>query len=248
MVVCILYPGFKFLLVSPRSTVFSSVWPCQQSSWARNLSVIRPSSVCVAIISEPVEHIPFKFQLWLPLGLSEGGNGHFWKKITFSDCLWTFQLFVNIRPYGSQNFKALFLPQIGFESFQTFFLNFLLTGLHKSTAFLALLDYVSRVHEIEIRTSCVRLWHRLSLKLLHGFLSNFSCGFPWAICPDFFFLFIFDLFFNFFKEYFSFSLTWNPMGAKTSKRYSSLKSLLHSFNLSWIFLSVVLTKVLFGIF
>ncbi len=118
MVVCILYPGFKFLLVSPRSTVFSSVWPCQQSSWARNLSVIRPSSVCVAIISEPVEHIPFKFQLWLPLGLSEGGNGHFWKKITFSDCLWTFQLFVNIRPYGSQNFKALLLPQITFD-FQT---------------------------------------------------------------------------------------------------------------------------------
>ena len=35
----------------------------------------------------------------------------------------------------------------------------------------------------------VRLWHRLSLKLLHGFLSNFSCGFPWAICADFFFPF-----------------------------------------------------------
>ncbi len=35
-----------------------------------------------------------------------------------------------------------------------------------------------------VRRPSVRLWHRLSLKLLHGFLSNFSCGFPWAICPD----------------------------------------------------------------
>ncbi len=42
---------------------------------------------------------------------------------------------------------------------------------------LALLDYVSRANEIEIRPSSVvrrpssvRLWHRLSLKLLHGFL------------------------------------------------------------------------------
>ena len=42
--------------------------------------------------------------------------------------------------------------------------------------------------------------------------------------------------------FFSFSLTYDAMGSKTSKRYSSLKSLLNFF---WIFLSVVLTKVLF---
>ncbi len=36
----------------------------------------------------------------------------------------------------------------------------------------------------------VCLWHRLSLKLLHGFLSNFSCGFPWAICRDVVFIFV----------------------------------------------------------
>ncbi len=30
----------------------------------------------------------------------------------------------------------------------------------------------------------VRLWHRLSPKLFHGFVSNYSCCFPWAICPD----------------------------------------------------------------
>ncbi len=61
---------------------------CPSSVVRRPLSVIR-----VAIISEPIEQIPFKFQLWLPLG-------HI--------------------PHGSQNFKTLLLPQITFESFQTF--------------------------------------------------------------------------------------------------------------------------------
>ena len=36
-----------------------------------------------------------------------------------------------------------------------------------------------------VRRPSVHLWHRLSLKLLHRFLSNFSFGFRWAICPDF---------------------------------------------------------------
>ncbi len=98
-----------------------------------------------------------------------------------------------------------------------------------SSWFLALLDYVSRAYEIEIRSSVIRPWHQLSLNLLHEFLSNFDSCFPWAICPDF-------LFCNFWKkkdfyEYVSFSLTWDPMEAKTSKRYFSLKSLLHPFTL-----------------
>ncbi len=38
-----------------------------------------------------------------------------------------------------------------------------------------------------VRPSAVRLWHRLSLNLLHGFLSNFGSCFPWAICPDVFY-------------------------------------------------------------
>ncbi len=63
--------------------------------------------------------------------------------------------------------------------------------------FLALLDYVSRAPEIEIRPSSVRLWHRLSLKLLHGLLSNFSCGFPRAIWPDVFIIFEKKFFFDF---------------------------------------------------
>ncbi len=33
-----------------------------------------------------------------------------------------------------------------------------------------------------------------------------------------------------FQEIYSFSLPWDPMGAKTSKRYSSLKSLLNLLN------------------
>ncbi len=70
-----------------------------------------------------------------------------------------------------------------------------LIKVHNHDNFLALLDYVSRAHEIEIRPSSVvrrpsvRLWHQLSLNFMHGFLSNFSCGFPWAICPDVFFHF-----------------------------------------------------------
>ncbi len=63
-------------------------------------------------------------------------------------------------------------------------------------------------------SSIVRLWHRLSLKLLHGFLSNFSCGFPWAICPDGLFVFEKKIKILNFYEYFSFSLTWDPIGAK----------------------------------
>ncbi len=63
--------------------------------------------------------------------------------------------------------------------------------------FLALLDYVSRAHGIAICPSSVvrrpsvrpsvRLSvSQLSLNLMHGFLSNFSFGFPWAIRSDVF--------------------------------------------------------------
>ena len=48
------------------------------------------------------------------------------------DFLRIFFVLVNMGPYGSQNFKTLFLHQIPFESFQTF-LNFLLSGPHKRT-------------------------------------------------------------------------------------------------------------------
>ncbi len=45
----------------------------------------------------------------------------------FSDFLLIFQFFFNIIPHGSQHFKTPLLPQITFESFQTFFLNFFST-------------------------------------------------------------------------------------------------------------------------
>ncbi len=44
------------------------------------------------------------------------------------------------------------------------------------------------VRRPSIQSFC--LWHWLYLKLLHGFLSNFSYGFPWAICSYVFFLFL----------------------------------------------------------
>ncbi len=53
--------------------------------------------------------------------------------------------------------------------------------------FLALLDYVSRAHEIAICLSSVcPSVSQLSLNLMHSFISNFSCGFPWAIRLDLF--------------------------------------------------------------
>ncbi len=154
------------------------------------------------------------------------------------------------------------------------------------------------------RTSSVGLWHQLSLNLLHGILSNFGCCFPWAIPPDVFWIFEkknafsncqgffvvsltwtpvgaktskrypslklllnpFKLLLNFllsgphkstvldfrtfwdydFSHFFPFSLTWDPMGAKTSKRYSSYKLQPKVWNFSWIFLPMVLTKVCLG--
>ncbi len=57
--------------------------------------------------------------------------------------------------------------------------------------FLALLDYVSRAHEIEI----------LPLSVFHLWV---SCGFSWAICPDLFFIFEKNFFFDFSGIFFVF--------------------------------------------
>ncbi len=51
-----------------------------------------------------------------------------------------------------------------------------------------------------------------------------------------------------FYEYFSFSLTWDPMGAKISKRYSSYKSQPKTFKLFLNFLPSGPHKTTFGIF
>ncbi len=83
--------------------------------------VRRPSvhSSVASIISEATAWIAFKFQLWLPLGHMPRHFFHFWKK-KFLDFLGILFVFVNMGPYGRQNFKTLLLPQISFESFQTF--------------------------------------------------------------------------------------------------------------------------------
>ncbi len=64
---------------------------------------------------------------------------------------------------------------------------------------------------------------QLSLNLKHGFLGNVY-------------------------EYFSFSLTWDPIGAKISKRYSSYKSQPKGFKLSLNFLPNGPHNTTFGIF
>ncbi len=90
---------------------------------------------------------------------------------------------------------------------------------------LALLDYVNRAHEIAIRPSV--------------------CGidYLWSYCMDCVQILVVTSpgpyaqnCFSFLKKKKSFSLTWDPMEAKTSKRYSSLKSLLSPFKLFLNFL------------
>ncbi len=75
---------------------------------------IRPSSVrrpyVASIISEVIAWISFKFWLWLPLG-------HMPRRSNFLRICF---LFVNMGPYGSENFKTILLLQIAAESFQTF--------------------------------------------------------------------------------------------------------------------------------
>ncbi len=120
-----------------------------------------------------------------------------------------------------------------------FILNFVITRLplrhfQVHTQFLALLDYVSRAHQIKIRPSSVvcrpsdRLWHQLSLNFMHGFLSNFSCGFPWAICPDIFFIFEKKNFLNFLQIFFVF-VNMGPYGSENFKTLLLLQIAFESF-------------------
>ncbi len=78
----------------------------------------RLHSQCVlALFSEPIKCISFKFQFWVDL-VSQGGNGHFWKKnYVFWFFSVNFSIFVNLIPYGSKNVTP---SSNQFESFQTF--------------------------------------------------------------------------------------------------------------------------------
>ncbi len=98
------------------------------------------------------------------------------------------------------------------------------------------------------RLSSLRLWHRLPRNLLHGFLSNFSCYLPWAICRDVFGIFDNFFFFFFFLRIFFAFVNMAPYGSKNFKTLL-LQITFESFqNLFWIFFSVVHTRVLFWIF
>ncbi len=110
---------------------FSSAWLCQQSSCNRNSSVVRHPSVRPSVRPSSVVRLWHRLSLKLLHGLlSNFSCGfpwdiimsrlfcHFWKKFFF-EFLGIFFVFVNMGPYGSQNFKTLLLPQITLESFQT---------------------------------------------------------------------------------------------------------------------------------
>ncbi len=119
--------------------------------------------------------------------------------------------------------------------------------------FLALLDYVSGTHEIEIRPSyVVRPSVRPSVASIISEVTawiafKFHMWLPLGHMPRRFFQ-IFFFFFDFLGIFFSFSLKWDPMGAQTSKCYSSLKSLSNPFKLFLNFLSNRPHKSMFGIF
>ena len=85
-------------------------------SVVRSTVVCRPSSVRVAIISEPNARISFKFWFLLPLCHT---LRHFLIFFCFG-FFYEYYRFVNMGPYGSENFKTLFVLQVATESFQTF--------------------------------------------------------------------------------------------------------------------------------
>ena len=107
--------------------------------------------------------------------------------------------------------------------------------------FLALLDYVGRAHEIKIRLSfVVRPSSVCGINYLWTYCMGFFQILVLAIpesCVQTFLEFKKKIFWIFYK-YCAFSLTWDPMGAKRSKRYSSLKSLLNLFKLFLNFLLI----------
>ncbi len=85
----------------------------------------------------------------------------------------------------------------------------------------ALLNHVSRAYKIEIRlsSSFVRLWHRLSLNLSHGFFFKLSCCFLWAIPPHGFWICEKKNVLGIFLRIFFIFIKWDSIGA-ISKRLS----------------------------
>ncbi len=94
--------------------------------------------------------------------------------------------------------------------------------------FLALLDSVSRAHGMGLLSVVRPSVSQLSLNLMYGFLSNFSCGFPWAIRPDGFWIFEKKFFLDFLRIYFVF-VNMGPYGSKNFKMLLLLQIAAESF-------------------
>ncbi len=115
-------------------------------------------------------------------------------------------------------------------------------------AILALFDYVSRAHEIEICLSSVRPSVRrpfvlqLSLNLMHGCLSNFGCCFPWAIRWGWFlekYIYIY-----FFRIVFVFKNMHATICGRKLKNSTPPTNRIRMFSsFSWIFFLMVLAKL-----
>ena len=88
---------------------------------------------------------------------------------------------------------------------------------------------------------------QLSLTLIHGFLWNFSCCFLLVIRQDLFEFLKKMGRGRIFYEYFSLSLTWDPIRTKMSKLYSSYKSQPKVFKLFLNFLPNDPHKTTFGV-
>ncbi len=93
-----------------------------ESQFVRRVSSVRRPlarpSIRVTIISELTAWFSIKCFLWLPLGHTLGRFWFFFFFFIFY-FLRIFFVFVNMGPYGSENFKTLLLLQLVAESFQT---------------------------------------------------------------------------------------------------------------------------------
>ena len=121
--------NWRSRLSRPRGQFLALLYYVSRAYGMGSLSVVRPS--VASIISEPTAWIPLKFCFLLPLGHMPDPFLNFWKK-KYLFSLWIFFVFLDMGPYGSQNFKTLLLLQIIAESFQTF-PEFLPNGPPKTT-------------------------------------------------------------------------------------------------------------------
>ncbi len=97
--------GTKFRTATPTLTLAQFLALLDYVTKAHEIEIC-PSSVRVAIISEPNTRISFKFWLLLPLCHTLGLFLNL-KKIIGAGVR-IFFVFVNMGPYGSENFKTLY--------------------------------------------------------------------------------------------------------------------------------------------